>query len=437
MKYFISILTLATISLWAAESPARKPNIIVLLSDDAGYNSFSCHGNEKFSTPHIDSIAKNGIRYTQGYVSGCVCSPTRAGFLAGRYQQKFGHEFNIPPAYSETNGLPLSETLLPQVLKDNGYRTIAIGKWHLGYAHKFHPMERGFTDYYGFLQGSRSYFPQASPNRLSRLLDDQQPVEKEDFTYMTDHLADKACEAITEHKNQPFFLYLAFNATHGPVHTTKEDLEKAGGDKIYAMTIALDRAVGKVLSTLDTHELTKHTLIFFLNDNGGAGGRDNTPLRGHKGSTWEGGIRVPFLIQWPGTIPAGSVNHTPVIALDIFPTALAAAAIKYSPEKALDGINLLPIIQTPATDRTLYWKNGSSWAIRHGDLKLVAGNKDHNAPAPELYNLSSDISEAKNLATAQPEDVQRLRKLYDQWQATHIPTPWASNKVDNPKKKKK
>lgn len=411
-----------------AASP-RKPNIVILVSDDAGYHEFSCQGNPDFPTPRIDSIARGGVRFTNGYVSGSVCSPSRAGLLVGRYQQRFGHEFNIPPAYSDTNGLPLSETLLPQVLKDSGYRTIAIGKWHLGYAPKFHPMERGFTDFYGFLQGARSYWPLESPSRLNRLLLDREPLAKESFLYLTDHLAEQAAESIARHKDQPFFLYLAFNATHTPLHATPADLARAGGNHIKAMTIALDRAVGTVLDSIDKNGLMKDTLVFFLNDNGGASGRDNKPLRGYKGSTWEGGFRVPFLAQWMGKIPSGQVNDSPVIALDLFPTALAAAGIDKSSGHPLDGINLLPLMTGEAKElprRALYWKSGSNWAVREGNLKLVSGNKDQAGDNASLFDLAADVGETKDLANERPEAVKHLLSLYRAWAATHQPTAWGN-----------
>lgn len=405
---------------------AGKPNIVVILSDDAGYAEFSMQGSRTIPTPRIDSIARTGARFTNGYVSGTVCSPTRAGLLTGRYQQRFGHELNIPPAFSETNGLPLTETLLPAVLKDAGYRTIALGKWHLGYAAKFHPMERGFTDFHGFLQGARSYFPLEKPSPLNRLLEGREPVAKEKFEYLTDHLAARAAAEITGHKEGPFFIYLAFNATHGPAHATPEDLAKAGGNRIHAMTLALDRAVGTVLDALEKNDVAQNTLVFFLNDNGGATGHDNTPLRGHKGSSWEGGIRVPFAVRWPAGIPGGQTIEVPVIALDIFPTALAAAGIADRPGQPLDGVNLLPLLTGKSKARphqTLHWKTASPWAVRDGDLKLVGGNK--NQEGPELYDLAKDVSESDNLAARRPDDVKRLLALHEAWVETHRPTPWA------------
>ncbi len=434
-RYLLTAATLlAALTMPSANAAAPKPNIVILLSDDAGYGEFSMNGSKTIETPRIDSIGKAGIQFTNGYVSGTVCSPSRAGLLSGRYQQRFGHEFNIPPAYSETNGLPLTETLLPAVLNPAGYRTIALGKWHLGYAPKFHPMERGFTDYYGFLQGQRSYFPLPKPTRLNRLLLDREPVAKEEFDYMTDHLAAKTADYITKHKDSPFFIYLAFNATHGPNHTTPADLEKAGGNKIKAMTIALDRAVGTVLDSLKQNGVYDNTLVVFINDNGGATGHNNAPLRGMKSQTWEGGIRIPFAVQWPAAIPAGQKSDAPVITLDLFPTAMAAAGIEKSPGKPLDGVNLLPLMTGKTKDRphqTLYWKSGSTWAVRDGDLKLVGGNSDQKAAPPALFDLSKDAPESKDLAAARPDDVKRLLALYQTWAATHQPTPWGRGNKDD------
>ena len=426
---------------------AERPNIIVIVSDDAGYNEFSMNGsNPLFPTPHIDSIAANGVRFTNGYVSGTVCSPTRAGLLTGRYQNRFGHEFNVPPVYSEDNGLSLKETTIADVLKSADYRTIALGKWHLGYAPKFHPMERGFTDYYGFLQGARSYFPLQKPTILNRLLRDREPIV-ENFDYMTDELGRAAADYIAKSKDKPFFIYLAYNATHGPNDATESDLAtvKGGGGnaKHRAMALALDRSVGLVLDELQKHSMTDNTLIFFVNDNGGVAGHDNAPLRGYKGSTWEGGTRVPFAIQWPAGLPKGKVIDAPVISLDIFPTAMAAAGVMNSPGQPLDGVNLLPYMRGETKERphqTLYWKNGTKWAVRDGDLKAVAGNDGGNSgkgkkakkgkPSSEilLFDLSKDTSESNNLAASRPDDVTRLEKLYRDWKKDFPAPTWGVEK---------
>ena len=418
-----------------------RPNVVVIISDDAGYNEFSLNGSTHFSTPHIDSIATSGVRFTEGYTSGTVCSPTRAGLMTGRYQNRFGHEFNIPPVYSETNGLPLSETTIADVMQAAGYRTIALGKWHLGYAPAFHPMSRGFTDYFGFLQGARSYFPLAKPTILNQLLRDREPVE-ESFDYMTDELGRAAAAYIADAKESPFFMYLAFNATHGPNDATEADVAAVGegpGNRTHrAMTLALDRAVGMVLDALEAEHLRDNTLVIFVNDNGGVQGHDNTPLSGFKGSTWEGGIRVPFAISWPAKIAAGQVITNPVITLDILPTAMAAAGVTDKLEKPLDGVDLLPWLTKQRSDRphdTLYWKNGSKWAVRDGDLKLVVsppppagGGKRKQAANGDaligLFEIPSDPAEAKNLASERPNDVARLTAMYEDWSRDFPQTPW-------------
>ena len=418
----LSALAIATLA-----SAAPRPNLVILLADDAGYHEFSMQGARSISTPRIDSIAKNGVRFSNGYVSGCVCSPTRAGLLTGRYQQRFGHEFNIPPAYSEENGLSLKETTFAEMLKGAGYRTSAIGKWHLGYAPKFHPLARGFDDYYGFLQGARSYWPLEKPGRLNQMLRDRMPVG-ETFEYMTDELAREAAAQIRKHKDGAFFIYLAFNATHAPLHATVADLKAAGGNKIAAMTLALDRAVGVVLDELKNSGVLDNTLVVFLNDNGGAGGHDNAPLRGHKGSCWEGGIRVPFALQWPAVLPKGAVFDAPVIQLDLFATAMALAGVQREPGQPLDGVNLIPFLTGKKEGRphqALYWKNGDKWAVRDGDLKLTV---PEDGMPPALFDLAKDIGERTDLAAQRPDDVKRLRALYAAWAATHQPTPWRMGK---------
>jgi arylsulfatase A-like enzyme len=423
-----SVLLLIAIPLAAAE-PA-KPNIVFIVADDCGYKEFSFQGGSTL-TPRIDSIAKGGVRLTQGYVSSSVCSPSRAGLLTGRYQQRFGHHGNLPFRKLDVTGLPTTETLLPALLKPAGYRTIAVGKWHLGWDPKFRPCERGFDDFYGFLHGARNYFPLEKPPYQTQLMLDRESAGPEKFAYITDELGERAAGYIEKNKSNPFFLYLAYNATHSPQDATPEDLKTAGNKRIPAMALALDRSVGKVLDALDKHKLAENTLVVFLVDNGGEDRHDNTPLRGFKHDVYEGGIRVPFAVRWPGVIPAGSTCEHPVIALDLFTTALAAAGVEKPADKPIDGVNLLPVLTGKAKDRphqTLFWSFGTGWAVRDGDLKLVL-NRD-NKGEPELYDLAKDVSEKKNLAAAQPEDVARLKTLYESWKKTHKPSPWGKDAAD-------
>jgi arylsulfatase A-like enzyme len=410
----VAIVACAVQSLVLAE-PVRPPNVVVIVSDDAGYADFSMHGG--FPTPRIDSIAAEGIRFTDAYVSGCVCSPTRAGLLTGRYQQRFGHETNIPPVLSERNGLPLTETTFADRMRAGGYRTAAIGKWHLGYAPTFHPLSRGFDEFYGFLQGSRSYFPIAAPTRLNELMRGREAVP-ETFAYLTDELADEAAGWIEARRDHPFFLYVAFNAVHSPNETLPADLDRGRRlapqrAEVAAMTLALDRAVGRILDALATHSLADDTLVVFVNDNGGPPGHDNGGLRGRKGTMWEGGIRVPCAMRWPARLPRGRAVSEPVIALDILPTALAAAGIAFE-SSTLDGVDLLPFLTgatAAAPHDVLHWRQGSRWAVRAGTLKLVKADEGR----ARLFDLAVDRGESHDLAADRRDDVERLRGLHEAW----------------------
>lgn len=416
------------------DDATRPPNVVIIISDDAGYADFSLNGSEHFPTPYIDSIAKNGVRFSQGYVSASVCSPSRAGLITGRYQQRFGHHLNIPPKYSETNGLPVEESTLADALKAQGYRTIALGKWHLGYAPRFHPLSRGFDDYYGFLQGARSYraLKEKKSTRLNQLLRDRKPIPEE-FDYMTDSLGEEAAAYIDTYAKVPFFMYLCFNAVHTPLHATEEKLGKASPDlsenrkKLAAMTMSLDDAVGNVLEALKRNEITSDTIVVFINDNGGQtrSGCVNAPLRGRKGQPYEGGIRVPFVAQWPGHWPAGMVYDHPVSALDLFPTALVAAGgDALAQEKPLDGVDLGPYLVSNKEDalphKTLFWERRENYAVRDGDWKLV----QEKGGALELYDIAQDPAESKDLAAENPETVARLQGLYEEWKASHEDPRW-------------
>ncbi len=440
MRSIVSPATIAIVA-WsvptlALAEPARRPNVIVIVSDDAGYADFSMHGG--FPTPRIDSIAAEGVRFTDAYVSGCVCSPTRAGLLTGRYQQRFGHETNIPPVLSERNGLPLTETTFADRMRAGGYRTVAIGKWHLGYAPAFHPLSRGFDEFYGFLQGARSYFPLPAASPLNAVMRDRESVP-ESFAYLTDELAREASDRIEAHRDHPFFLYVAFNAVHSPLEALPADLERGRTiaprrAEVAAMTVALDRAVGCILDALTATGVADDTLVVFVNDNGGPPGHDNGSLRGRKGTMWEGGIRVPCAMRWPARLPRGRVVSEPVIALDILPTALAAAGIAFEPS-SLDGVDLLPFL-TGATATTphevLHWRQGSRWAVRAGSLKLVKADDGR----PRLFDLAADRGESRDLAEVRPDDLGRLRALHDSWSG-EMAAPLAWDGQDRPRKQRR
>ena len=428
----------------APAEPSRQPNIVLILADDLGYAELGVQGAKDVPTPHIDSIASNGVRFTDGYVSCPVCSPTRAGLMTGRYQQRFGHEFNPGPAQQANPnfGLPLSEVTVANRLKQLGYLTGIFGKWHLGYSPEKHPLKRGFDEFFGFLGGAHSYTDPLG-DQANPILRGTEPFNE--TSYLTEAFAREGVSFIERRRGQPFFLYLPFNAVHAPMQASDKYLARfqAIPDQrrrtFAAKLSALDDAVGRVLAKLRETQLDENTLIFFVSDNGGPTPNTtsgNSPLRSYKGQVFEGGIRVPFLVQWKGHLPAGKVYQNPVIALDILPTAVAAAGGKIPPQTALDGVNLLPYLtgarKNPPHDR-LFWRFGPQSAVRMGDWKLV---KQGDAP-PQLYNLAEDIGEANDLAARRPDKLKELQAAYDAWNAQLAQPRWAPARAAAKKQRKK
>ena len=421
-----SLLVLCAVSgSAAADTPARKPNVLLIYADDLGYGELGCYGGKQVPTPNIDSIAAGGIRFTNGYVSAPLCSPSRAGLMTGRSGTRFGHENNN---MTGERGLPLAEKTFADRMKELGYSTGMVGKWHLGGDPKHVPMARGFDDYYGVLGNPGSYF---TPHGFidSRSSPEPFTMEAPKF-FTTDAFAARAAEWITKHKDNPWFLYLPFNAIHGPHEVSQKYLDRFSSVSnehqrtMNGMLSALDDGVGQVLDALRSTGQEENTLVFFISDNGAPPGHPegNGPLRGHKNTTWEGGIRLPFMVQWKGTLPAGKLYDLPVVQLDLLPTCVAAAGGAVDPAWKLDGVNLLPYLTREKSGRpheTLYWRIDRKWAIRHGDMKLVHGQPSKDPP--ELFDLAADIGESKNLADAQPEKVAELQKLWDAWNAEQAP----------------
>ncbi len=433
-----------------------KPNIVVIVADDLGYAdvSFNPQHPKEIVTPNLDSLAKAGVICRQGYVTGHVCSPTRAGLMLGRYQQRLG----LYTGGEAGSGVPMSEKLFPQYLKPAGYATGQFGKWHLGPDLAWSPALRGFDEVFGFLgRGAHDYFKLDDPN---------DPIYRgtevvKETGYLTDRLGEETAAFITKHKAGPFFAYLAFNAVHAPLQAPEDEIAKFNTgnkdrDARLAMGKRMDDAIGKVMTALKDGSVWENTLLFFISDNGGplAQSADNTPLRGGKHTDYEGGIRVPFLICWPAQLKPGEWQ-SPVSALDILPTALAAAGVKVAAtsvagdsakaEATLDGINLLPLLkgETKPQSRDFFWCSGSDegwWAVRSGDWKLV-GEKG----TISLFDLSNDVSEANDLAKQMPEKVAELTKLHDAWLAEMAKPVKAGEKRydmaaktdEKPKKKKK
>lgn len=431
-------------ALLAVRVSAAQPNLVIFYADDLGWGETGVQGNKDIPTPHIDSIAKNGLRFTQGYVAATYCSPSRAGLLTGRYPTRFGHEFN---STANTTGLRLDQTTIADRLKALGYASATIGKWHLGATAPYRPTRRGFDEFYGTLNNTPFYHPTNFVD--SRISDDVRAVTDPAF-YTTDAFADRSVDWLEKNKGKPWFLYLPFNAQHAPLQAPKKYLDRFPNitdekRKLFAaMMSSMDDAIGRVMAKIRALGQEENTLVFFIGDNGGPTASttsQNGPLRGFKMTTYEGGPRVPFFAQWKGKWPAGKTYDLPVMNLDVLPTIVAAAGGKLDASAQLDGVDLTPFVtgvNKARPHQTLYWRYGPQWAVRHGDLKLVVSRG--GSERPELYDLASDIGESKDLAAAQPAKVKELQAIYDKWSAAQAepsaPDSTPANKAAKAAKKK-
>lgn len=435
IRFAVATTVLSTLTALAA---TPKPNILMIVGDDMGYADVGFHGCKDIPTPNLDALAASGVKFTSGYVTGPYCSPTRAGLMTGRYQTRFGHEFN-PGGGGQ--GMPVTEKTIADRMKAAGYTTGLVGKWHLGAEPEMRPMKRGFDTFFGFLGGANSY------KDAGAYLRGDEPVKE--IGYSTDAFGREAVAYIDRHKGQPWFLYLAFNAVHTPMQATDDRLEKFKEIKdtqrrtYAAMMSAMDDAIGVVIKKLKEEQLDKNTLVTFISDNGGPvmkgvtiNGSVNAPLRGSKRTTLEGGIRVPFVMSWPGTIKPG-VYEKPVIQLDL--TATAATLAGASTEQ-FEGVNLLPYLsgekkEVPHTQ--LCWRFGRQMAIREGSYKLVRYDINaipemvgKNEVTPfELYDLSKDIGEKDDLAKALPDKVKELQDKWAEWDKLNVPPLWGGAHV--------
>ncbi|MDO6738836.1 sulfatase-like hydrolase/transferase [Wenyingzhuangia sp. 2_MG-2023] len=428
------VIAIGILSLVSATSFAqKKKNIVFLFADDAGYFDFGFQGSKTFKTPNLDKLAKEGMVFKDAYTTAAVCGPSRAGLLTGRYQQRFGFEENNVPGYmshsskllGDDMGLPLEEKTIADHLGKLGYNSIVLGKWHMGNADRYHPLYRGFDEFYGFRGGARSFFPltqkQAADKPEDRLEKGYKEY-KEPSKYLTYDIADEACDFIDRNKKKPFFMYVSFNAVHSPMQATPEDLAEikglTGKRKILAaMTLALDKACGQILAKLKEQGLEEETLIVFSNDNGGPDGTHtcNYPLSGCKSNNLEGGIRVPFIMKLPSVIQPGSEYKKAVSLLDLLPTFVNVAGGDASKIKNIDGVDLLPFItqkNKKSPHEILFWKKENRGIVRKGDWKLL---RFPDRPA-ELYNVTKDISENDNLAYRHPEKVRELFKDLFEWE---------------------
>lgn len=452
-------------------APSDRPNVIVILADDLGYGDVSSYGGT-IPTPHIDALAASGVRFTDGYVTAAVCAPSRAALLSGRHQSRFGFEFN-PVGRDEATGLPITETTIAQVMKDAGYATALIGKWHVGQAPGYHPLDRGFDRFYGVLGGATSFLSRLGPGDMAAetgadarttranipIYDGRQVVDPPG--YLTDVFTEQAVDFIREHRDRPFFLYLSHTAPHTPFQATKRYLDRFPKiedphARIYAaMVSALDDGVGRVVHEVRAAGLERRTVIIFLSDNGCPnyvrGACSNGPLAGYKAFPWEGGIRVPYIISAPGRAPAGVVEDAVVSSLDVMPTAAALAGVR--PPETAEGVSLLRTLEARQRHaaRELFWRMGPNHAVRSGPWKRLVVNKSDTvqdltnilgSPVPDgikaevsrlgqwslLFNLRQDIGEKQNLAEERPEVAQMLDDRFADWNRDNVEPMFTSRR---------
>ena len=430
---------------YITSSKEEMPNIILILADDLGYADVGFNGSKDIMTPHLDQIAANGVVFKEGYVSYPVCGPSRAGLITGRYQDTFGFGKNPLYAPKDPNmGLPLSEQTIADMLKLSNYKTLAVGKWHLGAHETLRPLKRGFDEFFGFLTGGHRYFPhewdledetkvtsQGAAYRTKLLRNEKRIEEKE---YLTDALSRESIDFIERNSNNPFFIYLAYNAPHGPLQATDQYLKrydhiKEKNRKTYAaMVSAVDDGVGNIVSKLKEKGIYENTIIYFLSDNGGRlrGDSDNGELRGKKGNLFEGGIRVPFVMQWPAKVKGGQIYNNPVISLDIFATSKALTSPNIVSKNELHGVNLIPFLtgeKNHAPHDNLFWRNNlmqndpnlrvETSAVRNQKFKFIK-----NKEAVALYDLKNDISEKNDIKNQEIEVYNKLVNDHKEWLKT-------------------
>jgi len=432
-------------------APHRHPNVVLINVDDLGYCDSDLYGCGTTPAPNMKRIADGGALFNAGYVTSPVCSPSRAGLLTGRYQQRFGHEYNPPSKGDYDSGLPLGEMTLADALRASGYVTGMVGKWHLGKQEKQHPMERGFDEFFGSVDNTKAYMDPSRPEARTaafkwvsvgpeqwesrQILRGRTPVEENE--HLTDAFSREAVSFIDRHKQRPFFLYVPFNAVHLPLQTTQKYYDRFPhvqdeNSRIYAsMVSALDDGIGAILDALREDGLEDDTMIFCISDNGAGVAKycNNGPLRLGKGTLFEGGIRVPFCMKWPGHIPKGQAYDFPVSALDVFATAVSAAGGRPPTADAIDGVNLVPYLSGSASHRPhgrLFWRSGPNWAVRDGDWKLICTDSRY-----WLYDLSGDIGEVTNVAENHPEIVRQIKAAYEEWQLQMADPAWPPLGIKN------
>lgn len=451
----------------ASETP--RPNVIVIVVDDLGYNDLSAYGG-RIQTPNIDRLAAGGVRMTSGYVTAAVCAPSRAAILSGRQQTRFGFEFN-PVGRDEIGGMSLEETTIAETMRAAGYRTGMIGKWHVGQADGFRPLDRGFDRFFGILGGATPYMTSIENDDLhvvtaedSYITRDRLPIFDQDVrvnpnAYLTDLLTTRAIEFMEHSQTRPFFLYLAYTAPHTPLQAPARYLERtpaeaSDGERVYAaMVMSLDDGIGRLTDYLRNTGQFDNTLIIFVSDNGCPSyvSCSNGPLNAWKGYPWEGGIRVPYIVSWPDRI-SPSASDAPVSSLDIAATAAAAARVHHP---GAEGVNLVESLEAPGSvqsERTLFWRMGPTRVVRSGRWKLITVNRSAAAGGGDelersripdgmsanasalgqwifLYDLSSDPAERFDVAARHPEVVAALQQQWENWNLRNVEPQWTSRRI--------
>ncbi len=436
--HFVRSLVLLLLGMAPASQAADRPNILFILADDLGYGDAGCYGNAGVRTPNIDRLAREGVRLTDFYANGPECTPTRAAFMTGRYQHRVGglecalgtgnvgrYDDAIRLRAKNELGLPASETSIARMLKDAGYTTACIGKWHLGYEPKFFPQAHGFDYWFGVLGGGMDYFQHTEPEGLPALYLQGQPTKREG--YVTDLITAEAVKFLQRTDAAPFFLYVPYTAPHAPYQGPQdkkkpisEDAWSKGDQETYrSMIERLDDGVGIILAALAARDLVKNTVVVFASDNGGPKIARNAPLSGNKGSTYEGGIRVPCIVRWPGMIKPGTESAQMGLTMDLTASFVRIAGAK--PARKFDGVDLIQLLQDGGDPqpRTLFWRGRrgeNTWrGVRAGPLKYVT-HKTGAKSEEWLFDLSTDVAEKHDLLKARPAEAQRIRQLLSNWE---------------------
>lgn len=442
LKRFLAGCLLAVLALSRALAADRPPNIILIVSDDQGYPDLGIIGTKPILTPYLDRLAREGVRATSFYATWSACTPSRSSILTGRYPQRNGlydmvrndlvnykHRYTLEEyAFSPemTLGLDPREITIGDVLRTVGYRSAVVGKWDMGQAKRYLPLQRGFDEFYGFGNNGIDYFTHERYG-IPSMFRDNQHTEADKGTYATDLFKREALRFVRENRARPFFLYLAFNAPHvasnyegAPVQAPEEFIRmyptmdpKAELTRYYAAVTCMDAAIGELMTTLAQLGLDRNTLVMFMSDNGGFHNGGNAPLRGQKNNMWEGGLRVPFLARWPGRLPAGKVTDEFLTGLELLPTIAAAGGAKAPASDVLDGFDLLPVLQgTKKSPRTeMFWRRRGDRAARVGNWKWIAAAKESG-----LYDLSTDLGETKDLSREKPDVAARLAERFAAWE---------------------